>query len=585
MALFEITEDDESKGNKLETALKDKGLNLHDIYTEDDFPQSINQGDVLIIHTGTKRYMYWQTNAMGVARINAQMARAVNTDYAGWTIIFIVLVLFTVFFALTYLKRVLYLAFLTIIAPMVAMTYPIDKMNDGKAQAFNMWLKEYIFNLLIQPMHLLLYTVLISSAFELANENIIYSLVAIGFLTPAEKLIRSFFGFEKAKTPGLLSGAAGAALAMSGLQKIMGKTPSKSSSSGSSGSSSSSSSDESTDDHLGKEKTNFNKFGGVNNQAIDVGNPQTPPGGTIDTGAGNGNPDDGGDDGNGGNSGDGGQDNDSSNGNPPPINTRSLNQIVNRNPNDTNRRQNSTSGFGNMMRNAGRSYAKGLAIKAAKSHPGKRLGRLVTGAAGGALFGMAGLAAGVASGDLNKTAQYMALGAAGGYKYSNALKDSLEGKLDVDGVTENLAKDYYGEEKWRDIQRQKRKTAWQNDESNIAKVQKYLKLSRSEAKEFLKSEEAMESFDIGMRNIDDVIRVEKMVEKNGWTRDAARGAWKIGKGKDFTSMTMEDENKHIDTIQRDYVEKGEPNGPDPNAGTRYFNNAKTFYNFDLDDDK
>ena len=40
------------------------------------------------------------------------------------------------------------MAFLTIIAPLVALTYPIDKINDGKAQAFNMWFKEYIFNLL-----------------------------------------------------------------------------------------------------------------------------------------------------------------------------------------------------------------------------------------------------------------------------------------------------------------------------------------------------------------------------------------------------------------------------------------------------
>ena len=46
------------------------------------------------------------------------------------------------------------------IAPFVALTYPIDKLNDGQAQGFNKWLKEYIFNLLIQPMHLLLYTIL-----------------------------------------------------------------------------------------------------------------------------------------------------------------------------------------------------------------------------------------------------------------------------------------------------------------------------------------------------------------------------------------------------------------------------------------
>ena len=117
------------------------------------------------------------------------------------------------------------MAFLTIIAPLVAMTYPIDKITDGKAQAFNMWLKEYIFNLLIQPMHLILYTVLVTSAFKLASENIIYSLVAIGFMVPAEKLLRKFFGFEKAQTPGLLAGPAGAAITMEAMKHLFGKPP------------------------------------------------------------------------------------------------------------------------------------------------------------------------------------------------------------------------------------------------------------------------------------------------------------------------------------------------------------------------
>lgn len=61
-------------------------------------------------------------------------------------------------------------------------------------------------------MHLLLYYILITSAFDLAGKNTIYSMVAIGFMIPAEKLLRSLFGFEKAKTPGLLAGPAGAQL-------------------------------------------------------------------------------------------------------------------------------------------------------------------------------------------------------------------------------------------------------------------------------------------------------------------------------------------------------------------------------------
>ena len=39
--------------------------------------------------------------------------------------------------------------------------------------------------------------------------------------------MRKFFGFEKAQTPGFLAGPAGAALTMSGLNKIMGHKPPK----------------------------------------------------------------------------------------------------------------------------------------------------------------------------------------------------------------------------------------------------------------------------------------------------------------------------------------------------------------------
>ena len=180
-----------------------------DIFVPDDSAES-------------KMAMVWQTDLVGLFRIQAQLVNEGSAKWVGFSLCYVVLVIFTLFFAFTYVRRVIYMAFLTMIAPLVAMTYPIDKITDGKAQAFEAWLKEYIFNLMIQPLHLLLYIILVTSAFKLASTSAIYALVAIGFMTPAEKLMRRFFGFEKAKTPGVLSGAAGTALAMSGLQKIFG---------------------------------------------------------------------------------------------------------------------------------------------------------------------------------------------------------------------------------------------------------------------------------------------------------------------------------------------------------------------------
>ena len=172
--------------------------------------------------------LYWPTNnfteqARMLGQLTDKDDGATNYAYAsiGYKIIYIVLVLYTLIFTWTYVKRVVYMAFLTMIAPLVALTYPIDKMNDGKAQAFNMWFKEYIFNLLIQPLHLILYMVLIGSAMTFASHNLIYAVVAIGFMTPAEKLMRKFFGFEKAGTPGMFAGPAGAALMMGGINKLL----------------------------------------------------------------------------------------------------------------------------------------------------------------------------------------------------------------------------------------------------------------------------------------------------------------------------------------------------------------------------
>ena len=176
-------------------------------------------GDVIKDNDHGGKDIYWNTNMMGKMRLEAQEQNG-DSAFIGYGICFAALVIMTLAFIFTYLKRLLYMMFLTIIAPFVAMTYPLDKINDGQAQAFNMWLKEYIFNLLIQPFHLLLYTILISMAFDLSGTNIIYSLVAIGFMMPAEKFLRNMFGFNKASTPGFLDGAAGAAMTIAGIKSL-----------------------------------------------------------------------------------------------------------------------------------------------------------------------------------------------------------------------------------------------------------------------------------------------------------------------------------------------------------------------------
>ena len=135
-------------------------------------------------------------------------------------IMYIILTIYTVIFTFQYLRRVIYMAFFTMIAPLITLTYPLDKISDGKAQAFNMWIREYVFNALIQIVHLILYFVLVSSAETLIIHYPIIGIVTIGFMTQAEKIIRKMFGFENVTTVGTLQAAAASGLMINALNKL-----------------------------------------------------------------------------------------------------------------------------------------------------------------------------------------------------------------------------------------------------------------------------------------------------------------------------------------------------------------------------
>ena len=163
----------------------------------------------------------FKTTITGYVRFMAQSDDP--GDCAAFTIMYVALVIFTIMFTITYIKRFLYVAFFTMIAPLVALSYPLDKLRDGKAQAFNIWFKEYTMNVIIQPVHLLLFSIFIGSAMDLATNNPIYAVVAMGFLLPAEKFIKKLFGLDRAETAKGLGEIAGGALAMQGMGKLIGQ--------------------------------------------------------------------------------------------------------------------------------------------------------------------------------------------------------------------------------------------------------------------------------------------------------------------------------------------------------------------------
>ena len=84
--------------------------------------------------------VYFKTNLTGYCRL---MIEHVDLGTKAIFLFFYIgIIVYTFKFTFEYMKRAITLAFLTLMAPLVTLTYPIDKMGDGKAQAFNAWFKE-----------------------------------------------------------------------------------------------------------------------------------------------------------------------------------------------------------------------------------------------------------------------------------------------------------------------------------------------------------------------------------------------------------------------------------------------------------
>ena len=85
-------------------------------------------------------------------------------------ICYAVLVGVTAAFLFSYIKRMLIIGFLIMIAPIITITYSMDRVGDGKAQALNTWFSEFMLNVLIQPFHCLIYIVFPNTAIILIQE-------------------------------------------------------------------------------------------------------------------------------------------------------------------------------------------------------------------------------------------------------------------------------------------------------------------------------------------------------------------------------------------------------------------------------
>lgn len=155
--------------------------------------------------------------------------QAIGIDMAGAMaalILYGIIIYQTFSFIFAYVKRMLTVGFLIMIAPLITITYSIDKIGDQKAQALNTWLKEFIYNILIQPFHCILFAAFASVAFKLIGVSeltagtsiaeMVLAICCIQFIKTGEDIVKNIFGFKNAQS--LSTFVAGTAMTVGALK-------------------------------------------------------------------------------------------------------------------------------------------------------------------------------------------------------------------------------------------------------------------------------------------------------------------------------------------------------------------------------
>ncbi len=116
------------------------------------------------------------------------------------TILYWMLTFYQLKFFWIYGKRLFSIAFLVVISPFVLVQYSFDKAGDGKASSFNIWIKEYTINLMIQPLHAILYAIFMTIASNIMLEAPLLAIIFLSSLTRGERVLRNILRVQNTET-------------------------------------------------------------------------------------------------------------------------------------------------------------------------------------------------------------------------------------------------------------------------------------------------------------------------------------------------------------------------------------------------
>lgn len=161
---------------------------------------NINDGIVAILAKAATATKGESSTIMDSLWDNAMDITSPFTVQLGNTILYFMLAIMSFVFFATYIKRMITIAFLIMIAPIITITYSLDRMGDGKSQALNTWFKNFVYNILLQPFQCIIYIALVKTAIEAISaadlSSVVIAIIMVFFMYEAEDIVKEIFHFE-----------------------------------------------------------------------------------------------------------------------------------------------------------------------------------------------------------------------------------------------------------------------------------------------------------------------------------------------------------------------------------------------------
>ena len=114
-----------------------------------------------------------------------------NSAMTGIT--YILLIIIYMRFIIVYLKRFYTLGLLTIVSPLITVTYAVDKLKDDKSQILGKFYREYFYAYFLQPLHCIIYLFYLGGVGAIAVTSPLMGLFLLSMFGRVEKIIKGLF--------------------------------------------------------------------------------------------------------------------------------------------------------------------------------------------------------------------------------------------------------------------------------------------------------------------------------------------------------------------------------------------------------